>query len=288
MNKRVHRSRVITLALIAVAALAQEPAAEVKGELESAQPFLGHTYTVRLQDVRTRYEVGRAEVESDGQFAIRSISSGDYVLQLLNRQEEVLQEETVTIGQRPAYLKLRLVQKEDPAPPGGTVSLKQLQHPPSRKAVQELAAAQKLSEAGDYQGAAGELEKAVHDAPEFAEAHTNLAAQYIRLGHYEDGMREIARSTGIAGPNVRDLCNRAFAELALGRRTDAVQSVQAALRIAPESPNAHYIFGMALAADVRTLREAEAHLAKAAETISSARLSLEKVRTAIRNAHVGL
>ena len=73
----------------------------------------------------------------------------------------------------------------------------------------------RLSSAGKYDDAASELEKAIRISPEFAEAHTNLAAQYFRMGRFEESMAESARAIQIGGPDPRNLCNLATAQARL-------------------------------------------------------------------------
>jgi tetratricopeptide (TPR) repeat protein len=76
---------------------------------------------------------------------------------------------------------IRLRGDDAARPISGTISVRELQHPPSRKAYNAIVQAQKFSEAGDFAKAAGWLEKAIALSPDFADGHTNLGAQYIRL-----------------------------------------------------------------------------------------------------------
>jgi len=75
------------------------------------------------------------------------------------------------------------------------------------------------------------LEKAIKLSPDFAEAHTNLAAQYMRLSEFEKAYEQARIGLEIAGPNIRDLTNLAAAEWALGRSIEALDHARAALHL---------------------------------------------------------
>ena len=130
--------------------------------------------------------------------------------------------------------------------------------------------AQKLSKAGRYQDAAIALEKAIKVSPTFAEAHTNLAVQYLRLGQLEKAREQAGLGMEIAGPNIRDLTNLAVAEWSLGRKTEALQFARAALRLDQRALGAHYVVGSLLVLNPNTLLEGLHHLELAAEKLPSA------------------
>jgi tetratricopeptide (TPR) repeat protein len=153
-----------------------------------------------------------------------------------------------------------------------------LRHPPARKAFQAVLAAKKFSLAGDYEKAAGELQKAVRISPYYADAYTNLGVQHIHLERYPEAADEFARALEIGGPNPLVLTDLASAQYALRHFDDAVQSARWALRLEPGYPQAHFILGLTLSMDTRTVPEGLEHLRKAAETIPSAQVQLEKVR----------
>src|SRR5262245_37033898 len=129
--------------------------------------------------------------------------------------------------------------RQKPTPVGSTISIKQLQHPPARKAVQAFASARELSEAGEYVRAAEALEKAVEISPGFAEAYTNLAVQHIRMGKYEEAAAESRRAMELSTPNARDLSNLAVSLWATNHLTEALRSAERALTFDPGFAQAH-------------------------------------------------
>jgi tetratricopeptide (TPR) repeat protein len=163
----------------------------------------------------------------------------------------------------------------------GGVSAARLQHPPAKKAFQAFVAAQRLSESGRFADAARELERAIEISPDYADAYSNLGAQYARLGRFEDGVSAITHAIRIGKPSPVDLSNLACAQYALRQFEDGLVSARAALLADPANVNAHYILGLLLVLDRRTLREAIPHLALAAESNRFARTALQQAQAAL-------
>jgi tetratricopeptide (TPR) repeat protein len=156
-----------------------------------------------------------------------------------------------------------------------------LLHRPSKAAIKAFTESQKYSEAGHYQDAASALERAIRLSPDFAEAHTNLAAQYLRLGQFEQSRDQSKLGMEIAGPNMHDLTNLATAEWALGRAADALGYAQAAIRLDQRAMGAHYIAGSLLILNPDTIREGIHHLEIAAEKFPTAARKLATCRQAV-------
>ena len=156
--------------------------------------------------------------------------------------------------------------------------MKQLLHPPDRKAFQAVASAQRFSESNQPEKAAEELEKAIKISPEYADAYNNLAVQHMRLGKYEQACDELNKSLEIAGPQVQVLANLAFAQRHLRRYKEAVVSANAALNLDKSNAPAHLVLGSILAGNPATWTEGVKHLEIAAETLDSAKATLERAR----------
>jgi tetratricopeptide (TPR) repeat protein len=163
-------------------------------------------------------------------------------------------------------------------PPSGPVSVTQLQHPPARKAFGAFMAAQRFSEAGQFEKAAAELEKAIRISPEYAEAYTNLAAQHARMGRYAEAIGDATRAMQLTKPNAIDLSNLAYAQYMLKRYGEAVESARTAVRLDPASDKAQYLLGTLLVMRRSTLREGVAHLQRALPSIPAARTNLDLAR----------
>lgn len=244
--------------------------------------MLGPGYSCRLEDLHSRQSTS-GDVHTDGSATLHNVPYGDYRLTVTDFGGAAVREEIVTVGQFAGPIVINLPRR-DQRPPAGPVSVAQLQHPPSPKAVAAAAKAQRYSGAGDYRRAATELEKAVRLSPDFVEARNNLAVEYIRLGDYQPAIEEIERASAIAKPGPVELCNLAYAELQLKRYDEAVEAVRAALRLDSAYAQAHFVLGVLLARQPATLREALPHLERAAQTIPSAQAALELARRSARPA----
>jgi tetratricopeptide (TPR) repeat protein len=244
-------------------------------------PFPFHEYWVELGEVGHINDTHRTDVRFDGTFQFRDIHSGQYSLRITTLQGEVVHQEFVTVAPQTGPLTIRLrAPTQKPLAPG-TVSVTQLRHPPTRKAFQALASAQRFSESGQTDKAVEELEKAIRISPEYADAYNNLAVQHIHMGRFEEACNELTRAIEIAGPNAPRLANLAFAQHALHRFADAIASARAAIRLDSGSPQANLILGSLLANDPKTRAESIQYLERAAETMPSARATLETVRSAL-------
>ena len=252
-------------------------AVEVRGTVHSQQPTFLEGYVVEIRDLTPQHQTWRADVNIDGSFVLRNVPRGDYVLCVLNYRGGEIKQELVSVREAAAPVDVYLP-REDRAAPGGRVSVRQLQHPPSRKAVEAAAAADKLARAGDTDRAVEQLRKAIRISPDFAAAHSNLGVQYIRERHWAEARAEIERALAIAGPNALDLCNLAFVDAAEGRYGEAMERARAALRADPAYANAHYVLGALLLMDRRTQEEGIRHLERAAEAVPGAREMLARVR----------
>ena len=266
---------------LAISGMAQgyDSTGTVKGELHSEQGSLFNEYRVELSPLDHRADSSyRADVQLDGSFQFRDVRSGNYSLNVVTLTGDEIHHELVTIMPQGAPLNVRIPGGVRAAGAPGTISMKQLIHPPTRKAYQAVLSAQRFSEAGQTEKAAEELEKAIKISPEYADAYNNLAVQHMRMGRYEAAVEELGKSLKITGPQPQVLANLAFAQRHLGRYRDALESANAALKLDKNSAPAHLIAGSILATFPNTWQEGVKHLEIAAETLESARPTLERAR----------
>ena len=255
----------------------QEPDNTIKGELHSDTPLIYPDYLVELVDVFHRAPSERVDIHGDGAFMFRRVAAGEYLISVTDTFGHIIHEERLSVHTQTTVVTIRLKSEEKRRTLGGTVSVKQLLHPPSRKAVQSFADAQRFSESGDYAKAAATLERAVQDSPGFSDAHTNLGAQYMRMGRAEEGLAEFRRALEISGGNPMLYANVGAAQLRLRRFDEAAQSARAALRLDSDFLQAHLILGVVMAIDPASRAQAILHLRRAADTYPSARTILEQL-----------
>jgi tetratricopeptide (TPR) repeat protein len=258
-------------------ARAQAANGELRGEIK-AEPGLTAWYRVTIDDPGRGATGKRAEMSADGSFVFRNLPYGSYYLRVATPDDQVIQQQVVIVGVATPRVIVQLQQAAQERPTGQVVSVQALRHPPSKKAFRAMAEAQKLSESGEYAEAAVQLELAIRESPWFAEAHTNLAAQRIRLRQNEEGLREANLAMSIAGPNARDLVNAAVAQDALQESGEAIALARRALQLEPASAKAHLLLGRLLAARRETLEEALLHLDRAAAETPVAKALAQRIR----------
>jgi tetratricopeptide (TPR) repeat protein len=232
-----------------------------------------HGLVVEFSDIRTRTVISHIEVSSDGEFSAARVPFGDYMVRVTTYHGDPVTQQIVTINNSVTPIDIRMPDRK-PVPSGRTVSMRELQNPPARQAIDASMAAQRFAASGNYDKAAGELEKALRVSPDFAVAHSSLGVQYLRLGRHDAAAGEIRRAIEIGGPNPRDLSNLAFALLATEHFPEAAANARAALKLQKDFPAAHYVLGLALVLEPETRGEGIAHLEEAAPRLESARRAL--------------
>jgi len=231
-----------------------------------------------LVDVLHRVPAARVDVPPDGAFEIRNVPSGEYTLIVTTLQGDVVHRQFLTVTATTDRVEVRMPAEQANRPGAKTISLKQLLHPPTKKAFDSFVQAQRFSASGYFNKAAEALERAVRESPEYAEAHVNLGAQYVRIGRFSEALTELQRAMEIAGPSPVLLCNLASAQARVGQPREAVASVRWALRLDNGMVQAHLILGALLANDPNTRAEAIVHLERAADEYASARAILVRLR----------
>jgi len=249
----------------------------VKGEIETSQPIV-NGYTIELYDISRHSTKSTSDVRSDGEFEFRQMPYGSYLVTVTNARGEPVYQGNVDVGARPTPFIIRLPNEEKPRPVSGTISVKQLQHPPARKAFEALRAAQKFAEAGDREKALESTERAIAISPDYADAWVNLGARHIGMGRYRQAIVETRHAIELTGPSAMTLCNIAYAQSMLGSQAEARQSAEEALRLQPGDAHAHYILGLILYVSHAPNQEAVRHLQLAAPTMPSARAALAKIQ----------
>ena len=274
-----------TLSMVAAAFFllpGELPAGDIsllRGQLQSESQMFFENLYVAMEEVSNHTQVHRADVSHEGHFEFRAVPPGDYVLRVTDLEGNAIYQEHLSIHEHMPDLMIHLPEFQRRPSPPGTVSFRQLRHPPSRKAVQAFSTASQLASSGQYVEAVTELEKAIRISPEFAAAYANLAVQQMRLRRYEEGAASAERAIEIAGPDPLNLCNLAYAQLQLHRVDAAAANARAALRLDSGYLPGHLILGSALAFDPAARAEAIRHLELAAGEFPSARATLEQLRS---------
>jgi tetratricopeptide (TPR) repeat protein len=248
-----------------------------KVELKGVQPAETHQYIADLCNVSFQ-KVSSAELTADESFEFRNVPYGTYWVVVHDLRGNLITRELLSARADSWGMSIRLPEHRTEEAPAGGISVNELQHPPSRKAVKDVIAATKLQHAGDYPAAIERLQDAIRVSPEFPAAHTNLAAVYAMTGRYTESLTESQRALALGHPNPVDFCNIAYAQTFLKRYGEAADNARQCLSLAPDSAQAHYILGCLLARDRRTIPQALDHLERAVSAYPSLRQQMEALR----------
>jgi tetratricopeptide (TPR) repeat protein len=130
-------------------------------------------------------------------------------------------------------------------PISGVVSLRELEHPISKKAGRAAYEAQQLSRANKIPQAIAKLEKAIRIDPSYRDAHWNLGVQYTRVGRIADARAEFQKALDIGPPAAPLLVDLAFASAAAGEVPEALAFARKALALDPENVAAQLLLNHA-------------------------------------------
>ncbi len=140
------------------------------------------------------------------------------------------------------------VELSEPAPAkpiSGVVSLRQLQHPPSKKAIRLFQEARRYSQAHDTAKAIGKLEEAIQIAPSFTEAHQNLGVQYARSGRTAEAMTQFETALEIGPPDAKAYSNLGWCYVRLRQYREAENLARRALSLDPNNGPARTLLQVA-------------------------------------------
>jgi Tfp pilus assembly protein PilF len=245
------------------------------------QPSLDH-FTVELRSRTGRNEFHRASVTWDGVFEFRGVSEGSYELALLDKTGSVVKTDLITVtpysGISGVRVKIPAVNSSAAAP----VSLRRLMHKPPKTARKALEQAVKAQRNGDMAACEGKLREAVSADPGYFEAHNNLGALLMRTGRAAEAATHFRAALDIDSTAAPVLANLSASLLALREFKQAEQAARQALRHDPNSPQGHYLLGIALIEQNRFTDEAAVHLEASAETFPKAEKAAAFVRQRIR------
>ncbi len=251
------------------------PLCEVNGAIHSGKATVLLGLDVEISSGMGQGQSWLAEISSAGQFHLSGVPPGTYLLRVKDSYGAEVQEELVDVHDG-TYIDLQLAERKN-AQPGGPVSLRELEHPPARKAVAAAMEGAKFARAGDIPKAVEQLQKAIRISPDYGAAHSSLGVQYLRLKQYQPARVEIAKALEIRGRNAQDLCNLAYLEAVEGQYTQAVDSARAALRENPSYTGGQFLLGSLLVSNQATAAEGIRYLQQAAPKIPSAQKLLDKV-----------
>lgn len=240
-----------------VSSLAASGRYALRGEIVAEGRIRYQDLTVELQADGGLF-AEKAPVGPTGSFEFRGVSAGMHRLRVTTMYGETVREEFINVAGEQGPLTIRLQGAGKPAP-GGPVSARRLAFKPSKFAKKEWREAEKCIRRGEHAEAAEHLRDCVQADPEYFEAHLHLGTALLMSGDAAGALTAYEKALEIDSRSAYALVHRGMVLLHFRRVAEAEDSAAKALRI-EESPSAHYVLGLSLAAQGKRLTEALAHL----------------------------
>jgi len=167
-----------------------------------------------------------------------------------------------------------------PRPPAisGIVSAATLRHAVPKAAAKAYDRASKLFASGKVSDAARELEKAVALDPDFAEAHENLGALYIKLGQPAEAEPHSRRAIDLNPSSSFAYSDLSEIQLQAGDLQAAERSARRALQLSGANDWARFVLGASLLRNAATYNEGLQHLEYASRSVPAARQTLKALQ----------
>lgn len=246
------------------------------------QPWLDR-YVVELKVRAAAFDVRRAAVAWDGSFEFRHVPEGMYELSVMDKLGNVVRSEVVVIGGFGGTSGYQVRVPALTAPVGGSpVSLRRLAHKPMKAARKAYDAALKAQKKGDTKQWEAKLREAVALDGDFFEARNNLGALLLRTSRPAEALEQFRAAVAIDPNATAVLTNLSASLLELREPKDAEKAARQVLRIEPDSPQGHYLLGIALVHQNRFTEEAVDHLEASSEAFPKAERAAAIVRDRMR------
>jgi hypothetical protein len=268
--------RLVFFAVLVIPGIAQDPRvlSSVKGTVISDEPLAGSPLIVDLVESMSHKKLSRAYVGGDGGFEFRDVPAGIYTVEVGASSGDPIQSQTVSLKTSGDQIEIRLPARENKPVGSGTVSVHELQHPPSAKSKRIFEAAQKSAAAGDYLRAVEILRGALNDASAVAFARMNIGVAYLRAGQAAVAVPELQEAARLMPEDAVAHTNLAYA-LLLTKHEDAAEiECRRALQLNRNSSKAHWVMGSILLNKGSHEEEAVENLRFASREIPKAKVIL--------------
>ncbi len=247
----------------------------VKGTVVADDPLAGNHLVADLFDSISHKQFSRSYVGADGHFEFRNVPAGIYSVEIGASTGDPIQRKTVSLNGAGDEIEIRLPAHEKNAP-GGTVSVRQLQHPPSAKSIRSFDAAQKASARGDYIKAIEILRGALRDPSAMPYARMNIGVAYLRAGQAEAAVPELEQAARLLPEDAVARTNLAYSLLLAKRFDEAEPECRQALLLDRNSAKARWVLASILLAQGAHDEEAIENLRLASRELPKAKVALAR------------
>lgn len=209
----------------------------------------------------------KVHVSSTGNFDFQPVPAGQYQFRVIDRAGVVIHEQSELLGGKPGFVLLLIPDTRSEGSARNTVSFATLQHKTPNRAWDAFHMAQKAGSAGDIEKCLQRLNEALSIDPEFAEAHSDLAARYAKMGRIDEALQHAQMAFSLNSTLPEAGCNFALMLVSLKRYPEAETVARRLLTGSSYLPVLHGVLAISLIGQRRNFDEAFEHLRLAATEI---------------------
>lgn len=201
---------------------------------------------------------------TNGNFEFEAVPAGEYRFRVKNRSGAVILDQMQSLTGKDDFVFLIIRDQTTALVAQDTVSLTALQHKTPGRALDAFREAQKAGAAGDIPKAIQRLQDALVIDPEFAEAQSDLAVRYAKMGQVEEGLRHAQIAFNLNPDLPQAGCNLAMFLVSLKQYKDAEIAARRMLNGQAYLPELHGVLAISLIGQRKNLDEARDQLRQGA------------------------
>ena len=204
---------------------------------------------------------------SSGNFDFQPVPGGTYQFRVIDRAGAVIREQSELLGGTRGFVLLLIPDSRSEDSARNTVSFAALRHKTPGRAWDAFRMAQKAGGTGDIEKCFQHLNEALSIDPEFAEAHSDLAVRYAKVGRIDEALEHAQTAYNLNSLLPEAGCNFALMLVSLKRYPEAETVARRLLTGPSYLAVLHGVLAISLIEQRRNLGEAIDNLRQAAAEI---------------------
>jgi tetratricopeptide (TPR) repeat protein len=232
-------------------AKAQSPTVDVEGHLRAHGRGQIIGLRVRLTRQNGSRQFSETYSESDGRFAFRQVSSGDYLVEILESSDFLPAAASVSIQASPSINRtvvsvlIDLMPKPSPNR-SASVVMADVDTKVPQFALKHYVAGLKGVESKDSDKAISEFKAAIEVYPTYYAARLELGREFRTLKRFQEAAETLKSLSELAPTRAEPHLEYALVLLGLGSREESIKELRTAIELEEQSWAPHYFLGLAL------------------------------------------
>jgi len=214
--------------------------------------------------------ISKTSITGAGQFFFARVPTSLYLVRVTSRSGDVIGEQFVNPVAGLSRVQVRLPDKNQRRPESALVSMAELAHKVSGKALKEARAADKALKKKDFPSLVSHLERVVEFDPEFIPARRNLSLAYLKTLQFEKALDSFQKLAALDPHAPMPYSGLSVTYYDLNRFADSEAAARRALEIDNFYELGHFLLGTTLAAQNKDHQQALRHLAQAIKRFPAA------------------